>query len=1265
MSITTNRGGRSKVKLYVATFAAAITLSGAVAFMPLLAQAASLTQAQINAIITLLQSFGADTATVANVQSALTGTGGTTPPAGTGSGACTFTRALSQGVSAGNDVKCLQQYLNGAGNAKIAASGAGSPGNETTTFGSLTKAAVAKWQAANGVSPASGYFGTLSQAKYNSLTAGTTPPPPGGGGTIPPPAAAGTGLTVAAAADQPAATLAPQNATRLPFTKVVFMASVDGDVTVKTVTVERQGLADDAAFAGIVLLDENGTQLGIEKTLNSNHTAILNEPFVVKAGTSRTMTVAATMAASLASYTGQVARIAVTAANAGTTTVNPFTAISGNGMTINNTLTIGSVTMSRGSVDPGASQTKEVGTTGYTFSAVKVSAGSTEKVYLTSIRWNQTGSAGSGDLANMKTVVDGTAYDTTVSSDGKYYTTTFPSGGLLIDKGFSKDLSIKGDIVGGSLRTIDFDIAKRTDIGLLGQLYGYGIKAPATGSSVPTADSANFSSSEDPWYDAAQVTINTGTMQVSASSAVPSQNIAVNVSDQPLGAFTVDVKGEEISVAAIYFNVTLGSEGTGDDVDSLTNITLVDENGSVVAGPVDGSASDSSSTTGSGDGSATFSSAITFPTGVHTYKLLGKVGTALDNNTTIAASTTATDWSTIRGLTTGNTITPTPSSAVTANTMTVKAGSLNISVSTIPIAQNVIAGAKQFLFANYILDGTGSGEDIRMVSLLPEYNIGTTASATNVSNCKLYDNTTVVTTGGNIVNPSAAASSTTFTFDGTGLVVSKGTTKTLGLKCDVAVGAIGTYEWGIDSATTYTGASGVTSGQTIVETVTDSEGQLMTGSSGGSLTVALDSNSPGYQVANSGATNVELSRIKYSAANEDVDVRQVALQLLGAASNTPINLVGRKVTLWNGSTGKQIGEATFATQDYATSSAITIGDFTVPRDGYRVLIVKGDIAGISNSGPMTFSGDLLKVDYDGNSTGLGGNYGTGVSSGSTVSPSRSGSPDTASTGVRIFKAYPKFAYIPLTTSERVLANGSDQALYKFSVTAVGGDIALYKLTFAVSSSTAPGTTGVAGATTSLFSLYGYTSDISNGASGAVDSAFSSNGLLNSGQCFNGKLATGANYVNSAGNPLEIYFEKTQSACNTATTTYTIPEGATRYFRLAATVATVEGVTGQESINVQLEGDAAFPTAQISGIGTRTGDMGAAGQPSTSVAGMAKVANTVVGAPGVDNDSNDDVIWSPVSTTTAVSITDFDYTNGYLLPGLPTSNTTIETLTSVN
>ncbi len=88
---------------------------------------------------------------------------------------CTFTRDLELGVE-GEDVRCLQQYLNGAGYT-IATEGVGSKGRETTQFKSLTQLALIKWQKANNLSPAIGYFGANSRSVYKKLTSGGTTTP--------------------------------------------------------------------------------------------------------------------------------------------------------------------------------------------------------------------------------------------------------------------------------------------------------------------------------------------------------------------------------------------------------------------------------------------------------------------------------------------------------------------------------------------------------------------------------------------------------------------------------------------------------------------------------------------------------------------------------------------------------------------------------------------------------------------------------------------------------------------------------------------------------------------------------------------------------------------------------------------------------------------------------------------------------------------------------------------------------------------------------
>ncbi|MEN9614105.1 MAG: hypothetical protein RLZZ347_412 [Candidatus Parcubacteria bacterium] len=1111
--------------------------------------------------------------------------------------AASFSRDLTVG-SKGADVKDLQVWLNANGYT-IATSGAGSMGKETTTFGPATKAAVMKFQKAKGLATV-GRVGPATRAILNGVASNTTTNTTSTNTTTV--VSVGTGLSVSAPV-QPANSVAPASAARVPFTKVTLTAGNDGDVTVNSLTVARTGLANDAAFSGIVLLDENGTQIGIAKTLNSNHQTFVGEPIVIKAGTSRTLTVGGNMtdAATMASYAGQVATLTVVGVNT-SATVSGSLPVSGAAHTMNATSLIGSVTMQRGSIDPGASQTKEVGTTNYIFTSVKVTAGSAEPVLLQSVRWNQTGSIGAGDLANLKTWVDGVSYPVVVSSNGQYYTTVFPGNGITIDKGFSKDISISGDIIGGSSRTIDFDIAKRTDIAVTGALFGYGIIPPQTGVTAysQSSNASQFSSSEDPWYSASEVTVNTGVVTVSSDTSVSAQNIAINLQNQPLGGFSVEVRGEPVTIARMVFNVT----AVGDTVAHITNVSLVDQNGSVLAGPVDGSGA-------AQNGTFTFTDTVTFPVGTTKFALKGKLSTDFASNDTVQASTTpATQWSTVTGVTTGKSVTPAPASAISGNTMTVKAGALNISVSSQPTARYVIAGANGFEFARYVLDAGQSGEDLRVTSL-PLLLALSTVTASNLTSCQLFDGATAITTGSNLVNPSAAGDNT-FTFDGTGLIVPKGTAKTISLKCNLSTSASsGTVAWGLtDNHTTYTAASGVTSGQTVAETMTAAAGQTMTASTGGSYTVTADTSSAYYyRAVKAGSTNVPLAAFKFTAGNtEDIMLKKVALQLGNTASSAPADLVGQKVTLWYN--GTQVGEAQFggASADNATSTLTTA--VKVTRGETATIVVKGDIINHdsnTNSDSTATNGGygaFVAVTYDADNNGLNGNYATGVDSGSNISGGTSS--DVTTTGVRVFRNVPTFATVsPASTG---LATGEAQ-IYTFKVTNPdsGRDLVLEKLTFSVATSSN---------TEATFKLYG--DGVAANASGVAATG-----------------STGSQLVT-------ITFDATSNA-------KIVSAGSSKTFVLKG-VVTAGGSSTNRSVTVALLADRQYPSfTKLMGNATQAG-AGTAGDVSTA---------------------SGNIVWSPFSTTTAVADSatesNLDWTNGYGLPGFPApgQNLDSQTYTSSN
>jgi hypothetical protein len=77
-----------------------------------------------------------------------------------------FTTYLTLGIT-DPQVLALQKYLNSHGY-PVALSGVGSAGNETSFFGSFTKAAVIKYQKANNIAPAIGNVGPLTRASLNA-----------------------------------------------------------------------------------------------------------------------------------------------------------------------------------------------------------------------------------------------------------------------------------------------------------------------------------------------------------------------------------------------------------------------------------------------------------------------------------------------------------------------------------------------------------------------------------------------------------------------------------------------------------------------------------------------------------------------------------------------------------------------------------------------------------------------------------------------------------------------------------------------------------------------------------------------------------------------------------------------------------------------------------------------------------------------------------------------------------------------------------------
>jgi hypothetical protein len=793
---------------------------------------------------------------------------------------------------------------------------------------------------------------------------------------------------------------------------------------------------------------------------------------------------------------------------------------------LNATLTVGSLALDvSNAYVSNSNATKEIGTTAHGFTGVRLTAGSAEDIRLKTLTFNQAGSVSASDLANVMVYVGATAYPTTLSADGRYYTANLGSG-VVVTKGNLVDVYIKADIVGSNAsgRTVIFDVDKTTDIYGTGETYGYGI-SPTTsgGSSVPASRTTTGLTTETtgtPYIYAAQVTVSGASVTtIGKANEVPAQNIAINLPNQPMGGYVVDIKGENMTVAStvVTFATTTASLGA---TNPLTNLTIVDETGAVVAGPVDATCTSSCT--------ATFTDTITYKTGRHIYTVRGKVGTSASNGAVITATTVpSSGWTTVRGELTGNSISLSSNGTFSMNAMTVKAGAIVIGRATSPASQTVTPGGAGVLMVNFTFDATQSGEDVRFSSAPIAVAVGGSASVTSLTACQLFDGATALNTGSGVLNPSSTATSTV-TLDSP-VTVTKGTVKTLGLRCNISGSASNnnTFYWDVADASSWT-FTGATSGTTI--TGTDASDTAVTFTIGaGAAAVSTDASNPSYKLASAGSTGVINTVVKVRASNENVNLTKLGLTLTNTASSSSSDLV--KVTVWDGAT--KVGEAFFSGSATTATSTFTT-PVVLTKNVDKVLTIKTDLANVGTGEAVTFSGHLVAVDY------LNGE-GVGASSGTTIYTTGS----SASNGVRVFKSIPTISLDTLSSTGL-----GDGRLMRFKVTAdAAGPVGITNFAINLATTTASLTN---------VTIYGYED---SGYSTPVSGVSTSGDLQATDDCTSGctsspNLAIG---VTTSGG---------------TATVIQVPAGTTRYFEVKASVA---GNATGASVVTKLLGNSSFPS----------------------------------------------------------------------------------------
>lgn len=784
----------------------------------------------------------------------------------------------------------------------------------------------------------------------------------------PTPAATGSGLTVALASNTTAAGSIVADSTSADgaqalanMTALNFSAGSDGDVSVTTLKVKRMGISADADIANAYLYDG---EMRLAEMTNISDTLVTftsaSGLFTVSKGTTKTIWVKIDVTNGTGS--GKTIAIGVNAAAdvvAGAATVSGSFPIMGASMTTAQVSDLGKATIAN--VTPSAATTVDPGSVGFEMWRFSVTA-TDQKIKVSRVKVTNVGSVATTDITNIKLMDAGTqlgATAATISADG---TVTFDMSAnpLKLTAGQVKNLSLTGDIVGGTNRTYRWSIQRSADFVAMDENYGVFVKTNQTDSfSIIQAGGAT--------------TVNTGTLTISVDPASPTGNIAADYIDQEFARFKVKASGEAIKITSLSATTTGSGAGVG-----INNAKLY------LDGTQVGTTADLSATA---DTSFTFGNSFIIPSGgTRTLVIKGEVkkaaGTSYSAGNTISTNLVA-GSSNAQGQTS---LTSISTSAANGNTLTVQAGTVTtaansgLSAATASLPTGV-KGAGALKIASFtITAGSGEGASVSQIVLKNHATAGL-ALGHDFQNLMLKNGSTQI---GTTVGSLSTTASNTYTFTPSPAIsLAAGQQYVLDVYADALTGATNYHGQAgyaaypavyLDSVT----ATGVSTNSSANDT-TDRTGQDVYLKSGGTLTIAAASDMPIAQNRSMGEVGQTLATFKMTAGNEEsINVTQIIVtDTLGgtatAATGSVINLKLFKPD------GTQVGStvASMVSSAGVTTTATFSGlTLNLAKDSNTVLTLKGDINGYPNA--IAGSSHTFKVTYATDVTTIGGTTGSAI-----------------------------------------------------------------------------------------------------------------------------------------------------------------------------------------------------------------------------------------------------------------------------------------------
>ena len=981
--------------------------AGAQTVEELQAQIAAL-QEQLNALLSQLAELQGEEAPSGEVPAACEG--------------ISFSRNLYLGIT-GDDVKCLQALLNTDSETKVADSGYGSPGNETTYFGSLTKAAVVKFQekyadevlAPWGLTSGTGYVGSTTRAKLNELL--TAAPGQEEEEEEEEEEEAGA-LEVSASAEMPAATTIVADETEgdgaqslIPFLALDFTNNGEGDVEVTTLALTRTGVSSDTSLSQLYLY-EGDTKVAEYSSFNDKVVTFTDAGglFVVEPGETKTITLKGDLANGTTS--GKTIGFKLASADDITSDAESVSGdfpVSGNLMSTAQVSDLGKLTVAHSSY----SSTVDPGETGYELWEFKFTCVD-QDVEISHLKFTNVGSVDDDDLQNLHVEdSEGNQYGETLAQlTNGVAEFDLSDNPISLEKGDTNKLYyLKGDVVGGSTRTFKFSFQNMADIRVRDTEYDVYLKPNQ-------ADSWSVIQAAD------STTINSGTLTITRSSDSPSGNVAKGATNIELARFDLTASGEDIKISSLSVYVTRATDSDSSN-EGLDNVKLY----------LDGSQKDTTrDITGDGSGNATtfnFGNAFVVKAGeTSTLSVKADVKDATDGGDIDADDTIqihlAAGSDNAQGKTSLESVS---TSAASGLTLTVKSGALTTAKNTaMPSATSVtptgVPGSTDVLVASFaITAGTGEGVNISAVKL------GDTSSAfAALQNIvvKTSDGTQVGSTRGTV-----SAGSSYYFYPSPKISLDAAEQLVIYVYADI----ISTASTGDNGSVDLDEVRGTGQDTGSSANCTDpATGQTIYIAGTGSLTVGNAADMPVASMLQMGTTDQTLAKYKFreTSGGENVTVTGITLTETGGAATADI----LNINLYDGDT--LLG--TVANVGTSGNMSFSGLNWTIPAGTEKYLTVKADVnvygAAVSDSDiqiRLTESNITARGDVSGNSLSLSGTNNSNT--------------------FEIWKAVPTITTSDVSLTGGGLTSGTTD-FFRFKITASGGTVDFYQWKFTYSTSNA-------------------------------------------------------------------------------------------------------------------------------------------------------------------------------------------------------------------